>query len=86
LCKANGLPQKCIVRANVTIDLVADKPPFFERTNEANKAFVLCPLPFRLHSNVSMWPAVGHTARDCVCCPTFRHWRDRATTPIENDL
>src|SRR5437016_102787 len=21
-----------------------------------------------------------------LCCPAFRHWRDRATKPIENDL
>jgi hypothetical protein len=43
------VPPFCIVLANIAFDFVVDQPSFLERTANADKAFVVCPLALRRH-------------------------------------
>jgi len=43
------VPAYCIGLANIATGFVFGQPSFFERTSNADKAFVVCPLTLRFH-------------------------------------
>src|SRR5206468_12892733 len=88
LCVAlnRSVPPDCIGLANIATNSSLARRHDLRAPANADKAFLVCPLAVRIHRNLRHGEPLATPRKTGVCCPAFRHWRDRATRPIENDL